>query len=154
MIALKYFFFWVHSTVNLKNLNYNPFLFWIFIHLLRWKNKSDCYFSYLSNLWKTLANIDFLTESLFVRGPWLVLKIFLHFQSALQLHQSFCEMHFIGPCVTVLGSARFGPQTAHYKKRWTHWFWNSKIRIYSNDWRRPIDGSRQQRSYESGEVIR
>ena len=29
--------------------------------------------------------------------------------------KAFRKMHFIGPCVTVFGSARFGPETAHYK---------------------------------------
>lgn len=24
-------------------------------------------------------------------------------------------MHFIGPCLTIFGSARFGPETAHHK---------------------------------------
>ncbi len=56
------------------------------------------------------------SESLFVRGPLtrlknlsFVFKVFYHFIRAFQ------KMHFIGPCVTIFGSARFGPETNHYK---------------------------------------
>lgn len=55
-------------------------------------------------------------ESLFVRGPLsrfneltFALKVFFNFISA------FRKMHFIGPCVTVFGSARFTNDSEHYK---------------------------------------
>jgi uncharacterized protein (TIGR00730 family) len=56
------------------------------------------------------------SESLFVQGPlsrfrelFFVFKVFFSFIRA------FRKMHFIGPCVTVFGSARFGPETDHYQ---------------------------------------
>jgi uncharacterized protein (TIGR00730 family) len=56
------------------------------------------------------------SESLFVQGPLsrfrelvFVFKVFVSFIRA------FRKMHFIGPCVTVFGSARFGPETEHYQ---------------------------------------
>lgn len=55
-------------------------------------------------------------ESLFVRGPLtrfkelsFALKVFFNFIKA------FRKMHFIGPCVTVFGSARFSKDSEHYK---------------------------------------
>src|SRR5690606_9795109 len=55
-------------------------------------------------------------ESLFVRGPLsrfkelsFAFKVFLNFIKA------FRKMHFIGPCVTVFGSARFTKDSNHYK---------------------------------------
>ena len=55
-------------------------------------------------------------ESLFVRGPLsrfkelsFALKVFFNFIKA------FRKMHFIGPCVTVFGSARFTKDSDHYK---------------------------------------
>ena len=55
-------------------------------------------------------------ESLFVRGPLsrfneliFVFKVFFSFINA------FRKMHFIGPCVTVFGSAKFTKETEHYK---------------------------------------
>ncbi|TLP70646.1 TIGR00730 family Rossman fold protein [Maribacter sp. ACAM166] len=55
-------------------------------------------------------------ESLFVRGPLsrfkelsFALKVFFYFIKA------FRKMHFIGPCVTVFGSARFTKDSDHYK---------------------------------------
>ncbi|MDE3741131.1 TIGR00730 family Rossman fold protein [Maribacter polysaccharolyticus] len=55
-------------------------------------------------------------ESLFVRGPLtrfkeltFVFSVFFHFIN------SFRRMHFIGPCVTVFGSARFTKNTDYYK---------------------------------------
>tara|TARA_R110002051_G_scaffold324641_1_gene422904 strand:- start:835 stop:1587 length:753 start_codon:yes stop_codon:yes gene_type:complete len=54
-------------------------------------------------------------ESLFVRGPLsrfkeltFAFKVFFNFIKA------FRKMHFIGPCVTVFGSARFTEETDHY----------------------------------------
>jgi len=56
------------------------------------------------------------SESIFVREPLsryknlvFVLKVLYNFIKA------FRRMHFIGPCITVFGSARFGPDTDHYK---------------------------------------
>ena len=55
-------------------------------------------------------------ESLFVRGPLsrfkeltFAFKVFFNFINA------FRKMHFIGPCVTVFGSARFTQNSEHYK---------------------------------------
>jgi len=55
-------------------------------------------------------------ESLFVRGPLsrfkelsFAFKVFFNFIKA------FRKMHFIGPCVTVFGSARFTKDSDHYK---------------------------------------
>jgi uncharacterized protein (TIGR00730 family) len=55
-------------------------------------------------------------ESLFVRGPLsrfkeftFAFKVFFNFIAA------FRKMHFIGPCVTVFGSARFTKDSEHYK---------------------------------------
>ena len=56
------------------------------------------------------------SESLFVRGPLTRFKnLFFIFKVLYNFIRAFQKMHFIGPCVTVFGSARFGPQTAHYK---------------------------------------
>ena len=55
-------------------------------------------------------------ESLFVRGPLsrfkeltFAFKVFFNFIKA------FRKMHFIGPCVTVFGSARFTKESEYYK---------------------------------------
>jgi len=55
-------------------------------------------------------------ESLFVRGPLsrfkelsFAFKVFFNFIKA------FRKMHFIGPCVTVFGSARFTSDSEHYR---------------------------------------
>jgi len=55
-------------------------------------------------------------ESLFVRGPLsrfkeftFAVKVFINFLKA------FRKMHFIRPCVTVFGSARFTEDSEHYK---------------------------------------
>ncbi|QFZ55721.1 TIGR00730 family Rossman fold protein [Oceanihabitans sp. IOP_32] len=66
---------------------------------------------------KTQNNARLSTgESLFVRGPLsrfkelkFAIKIFFNFIKA------FRKMHFIGPSVTVFGSARFTPDSEHYK---------------------------------------
>ncbi len=56
-------------------------------------------------------------ESIFLRGPlsrfkelFFALRVFFCFVKA------FRKMHFIGPCVTVFGSARFDSTTSYYKK--------------------------------------
>ena len=56
------------------------------------------------------------SESLFVREPLTRFKnlIFI-FKVLFNFIKAFRKMHFIGPCVTVFGSARFGPETIHYK---------------------------------------
>lgn len=55
-------------------------------------------------------------ESLFVKGPLsryreftFAFKVFFNFIKA------FRKMHFVGPCVTVFGSARFSSDSDHYK---------------------------------------
>lgn len=56
------------------------------------------------------------SESLFVREPLTRLKNLI-FTFKVQYHfiNAFRKMHFIGPCVTIFGSARFGKETTHYK---------------------------------------
>ena len=56
------------------------------------------------------------SESQFLQGPRsrfqefvFLLKVQINFLKA------FRKMHFIGPCVTVFGSARFTPDSVHYK---------------------------------------
>lgn len=55
-------------------------------------------------------------EKPFLRGPrarlkelWFILKVSYHFIRA------FRKMHFVGPCVTVFGSARFSPDNPYYQ---------------------------------------
>lgn len=56
------------------------------------------------------------SESLFVREPMTRLKnLIFTFKVQYNFIKAFRKMHFIGPCVTVFGSARFGPETIHYK---------------------------------------
>lgn len=56
------------------------------------------------------------SESLFVRGPLSRLKnLSFLFKVLYHFIRSFQKMHFVGPCVTVFGSARFGPETKHYQ---------------------------------------
>ncbi len=56
------------------------------------------------------------SESQFLRGPRSRLKE-LGFAIRVLYHfvRGFRKMHFIGPCVTVYGSARFKPSSKHYK---------------------------------------
>lgn len=56
------------------------------------------------------------SESLFVRGPlsWYKNLIF-SFKVQFAFIKAFHKMHHVGPCVTVFGSARFGPETNHYQ---------------------------------------
>lgn len=55
-------------------------------------------------------------ESLFVQGPlsWFR-ELFFVFKVFFSFIRAFRKMHFIGPCVTVFGSARFGPGMDHYQ---------------------------------------
>lgn len=56
------------------------------------------------------------SKSLFVRRPLTGLKNLLFiFTVFYYFVRAFHKMHFIGPCVTVFGSARLGTETAHYK---------------------------------------
>ncbi|MCQ0110049.1 TIGR00730 family Rossman fold protein [Zhouia amylolytica] len=61
---------------------------------------------------KTLVS----SESLFVRGPLSRLRELL-FSFRVQYHfiRAFRAMHFVGPCVTIFGSARFNKDSEHYK---------------------------------------
>lgn len=55
-------------------------------------------------------------ESLFVRGPLSRIKeLIFSFKVQINFIKAFRKMHFIGPCVTVFGSARFTKESAHYK---------------------------------------
>jgi uncharacterized protein (TIGR00730 family) len=56
------------------------------------------------------------SESLFVKQPLSRLKnLFFIFKVQYNFIRAFHKMHFIGPCVTVFGSARFGPESIHYQ---------------------------------------
>ncbi len=56
-------------------------------------------------------------ESLFVRGPLSRFKeLIFAFKVFFNFIKAFRKMHFIGPCVTVFGSARFTKDSEHYKK--------------------------------------
>lgn len=56
------------------------------------------------------------SESKFVREPQSRWRNLL-FTFKVQYHfiKAFRKMQFVGPCVTIFGSARFGPETTHYK---------------------------------------
>ncbi len=55
-------------------------------------------------------------ESLFVRGPLSRFKeLLFSFKVQYSFIKAFRKMHFVGPCVTVFGSARFTEETEHYK---------------------------------------
>lgn len=56
-------------------------------------------------------------EKPFLEGPrnrlkefWFALKV------AYQFIRGFRQLHFVGPCVTVFGSARFGPENPYYQQ--------------------------------------
>ncbi|MCZ4319088.1 TIGR00730 family Rossman fold protein [Aequorivita viscosa] len=56
------------------------------------------------------------TESPFLKGPRSRLKeLWFTFKVQYNFIKGFRKMHFIGPCVTVYGSARFTPDSEHYK---------------------------------------
>ena len=56
------------------------------------------------------------SESLFVRERLTRLKnLHFIFKVLYNFIRAFQQMHFIGPCVTIFGSARFGSETDHYK---------------------------------------
>lgn len=58
----------------------------------------------------------FKEESLFVRGPLSRLKeLLFSFKVQFSFIRAFRKMHFVGPCVTVFGSARFKVDSPHYK---------------------------------------
>jgi uncharacterized protein (TIGR00730 family) len=55
-------------------------------------------------------------ESSFVRAPLSRFKnLIFSFKVQYAFIKAFHRMHFIGSCVTVFGSARFGPETLHYQ---------------------------------------
>ncbi|EGV44795.1 TIGR00730 family Rossman fold protein [Bizionia argentinensis JUB59] len=55
-------------------------------------------------------------ESLFVKGPLSRFKeLSFAFNVFFNFINAFRKMHFIGPCVTVFGSARFTPDSEHYE---------------------------------------
>jgi uncharacterized protein (TIGR00730 family) len=55
-------------------------------------------------------------ESAFVQGPLSRLEeLFFVVKVLFSFIRAFRKMHFIGPCVTIFGSARFGPEMDHYK---------------------------------------
>ena len=56
-------------------------------------------------------------ESRFLRGPRSRFKeLFFTFRVQYSFIKAFRKMHFIGPCVTVFGSARFDETNPFYKK--------------------------------------
>lgn len=55
-------------------------------------------------------------ESLFVQGPLSRIKeLIFTFKVQYNFIIAFRKLHFIGPCVTVFGSARFGSESKHYQ---------------------------------------
>lgn len=53
----------------------------------------------------------------FLHGPGGRLKnLFFIFRIAFHFFRGLRKLHFIGPCITVFGSARFNPDQEHYKK--------------------------------------
>jgi uncharacterized protein (TIGR00730 family) len=55
-------------------------------------------------------------ESAFIQGPLSRFKeLSFVFKVMLSFINAFRKMHFIGPCVTVFGSARFGSEMDHYQ---------------------------------------
>jgi uncharacterized protein (TIGR00730 family) len=55
-------------------------------------------------------------ESLFVQGPLSRIKeLIFTFKVQYNFIKAFRKLHFIGPCVTVFGSARFGSESNHYQ---------------------------------------
>jgi uncharacterized protein (TIGR00730 family) len=55
-------------------------------------------------------------ESAFVQGPLSRFReLVFTFKVQYNFIKAFRKMHFIGPCVTVFGSARFGPEMDHYQ---------------------------------------
>lgn len=56
-------------------------------------------------------------ESIFLKGPLSRFKeLFFTFKVMFSFIKAFRKMHFIGPCVTVFGSARFTSDNPHYQK--------------------------------------
>lgn len=62
-------------------------------------------------------NSEIIDDKFFIEGPhprtselWQVLKVFRDF------YRGFRALHFVGPCVTVFGSARVTEETAYYKQ--------------------------------------
>ncbi|XLS30667.1 TIGR00730 family Rossman fold protein [Flavobacteriaceae bacterium M23B6Z8] len=70
------------------------------------------------NRFDSIKNGHYLTEEkAFLEGPrsrfrelWFSIKVLYNFIKA------FRKLHFVGPCVTVFGSARFDPENEHYRK--------------------------------------
>jgi len=55
-------------------------------------------------------------ESLFFRGPLSRFKeLIFTFRVQINFIRAFRKLHFLGPCVTIFGSARFTPESEHYK---------------------------------------
>lgn len=58
----------------------------------------------------------FKEESLFVRGPLSRFReLLFSFKVQYNFIRAFRKMHFVGPCVTVFGSARFKKNSPNYK---------------------------------------
>lgn len=56
------------------------------------------------------------SESQFLKGPRSRFKEFIFLMKVhFNFLRAFRKMHFIGPCVTVFGSARFSPDSKHYQ---------------------------------------
>ena len=77
------------------------------------------------------------SESSFLRGPRSRFKEFI-FTLKVQYNfiKGFRKMHFIGPCVTVFGSAHFRPDSKHFQNAEKigayhydqRWYWHYGIR--------------------------
>lgn len=65
---------------------------------------------------KTNKNQLITNESLFIRGPLSRFReLMFTFKVQYNFIQAFRKLHYIGPCVTIFGSARFIPESEHYK---------------------------------------
>ena len=65
---------------------------------------------------KIYKNQLITSESLFIRGPLSRFReLIFTFKVQYNFIKAFRKLHFIGPCVTIFGSARFTPESEHYK---------------------------------------
>ena len=69
-------------------------------------------------------------ESLFFRGPLSRFKeLMFTFRVQINFIRAFRKLHFLGPCVTIFGSARFTPESEHYKNAFGIQTYGNPIKI-------------------------
>ncbi len=55
-------------------------------------------------------------DPVYLEGPKpRIYELFFAWEVFTQFINAFRTLHFVGPCITVFGSARFGPENAYYK---------------------------------------